>query len=759
MKIDEQKSLEIEVRRIANELWPSALGGGSDMFDGKERDGVFITEDSIHLIECTTSRSKAKAIQDVKKLTSLVKEMRKHHPDKAIKGFFITKSEPTADQRSVANNSEYSVYAISLEKFQARLIDVAQYRNCRDNYPFGSVRDPQTGQPFCSDEYIPVDLVNIKDESEIWKTTRIVDELVLGKRIIVVQGHYGAGKSMTLKEINSELFKKYESKELVTFPIYINLRDHQGQTNPVEAIERHARYIGFKNPEHLVRTWRAGYATIILDGFDEIAAFGWTGKTATLKDVRYRSMELLREFIRQKPSNSGLLIAGRINYFDSIKECENAFGISQFSSVLLNVGDFTETQVGEFLKRKGVALTIPSWVPSRALLLSYLVAKQVLPILASSEGAEATARGWEILITEISKREALIEAGLSPDTFREIFEKAACYTRRFQNGLGPIYQTDLEGIFAETCGYPPDERALVLLQRMPGLAPTDQQDGSRHFIDESLASVAKAGEVVRYIQNPYTHKFYSDCRQWQESLDSVGIESVSNRLEDENSSSFEEAILVAIRQDYSVLATDVLCSLNYLGYSWNRESVTYHDVIIPSIELKKELDWSNIRFKEVIFRELYLEELPEIGKSPVFNTCIVGKLYGCTDTSLLSPEIFQDCIIDGFEIPESTTSALLKIEIPIAARVGLTILKKLYLQAGNGRQENAFYRGLSTNEQRYVAPVLELFRQDQIAICSKRSGTNRVWQPVKSQFGRMRNILLNRAYSDPILAKLSSLLS
>ena len=35
------------------------------MIAGRERDGVFITEDCVHLVECTISRTKVKAKQDL----------------------------------------------------------------------------------------------------------------------------------------------------------------------------------------------------------------------------------------------------------------------------------------------------------------------------------------------------------------------------------------------------------------------------------------------------------------------------------------------------------------------------------------------------------------------------------------------------------------------------------------------------------------------------------------------------------------------
>jgi hypothetical protein len=49
---------EDEVRRIARLLWPTAEYGGAVIEDDRERDGVFINDEFIHLIECTMLRTK-----------------------------------------------------------------------------------------------------------------------------------------------------------------------------------------------------------------------------------------------------------------------------------------------------------------------------------------------------------------------------------------------------------------------------------------------------------------------------------------------------------------------------------------------------------------------------------------------------------------------------------------------------------------------------------------------------------------------------
>jgi len=117
-----QKEFEQNVREIAVRLFPSAIGGGSEIVDSCERDGIFITEDTIHIIEATVSRSKEKASNDGKKINKLIGSLQKKHPEKAVKGWFITKDEPTADQRSAIHKLNSAISALSFNRFQSKLI-------------------------------------------------------------------------------------------------------------------------------------------------------------------------------------------------------------------------------------------------------------------------------------------------------------------------------------------------------------------------------------------------------------------------------------------------------------------------------------------------------------------------------------------------------------------------------------------------------------------------------------------------------------
>ena len=136
---------ENEVRDIARHLWPSAAFSGSAREGGRERDGVFITDEMVHLIECTTSRRKDKAEQDTRKLESLSRNMQLHYPTKGVKGYFITLEEPTAEQRgAVRKLGAGYVVSVSFSQFRTQMIDSQSYLEARMQYPFGSMYDPET---------------------------------------------------------------------------------------------------------------------------------------------------------------------------------------------------------------------------------------------------------------------------------------------------------------------------------------------------------------------------------------------------------------------------------------------------------------------------------------------------------------------------------------------------------------------------------------------------------------------------------------
>ena len=89
------------------------------MRDGRERDGIFESEEFVQIVECTVSSKKQKAIDDFEKISKLVRQAEARQPHKFCKGWFITLNEPTADQRSVFAKAKGRIVAVSFDQFRS----------------------------------------------------------------------------------------------------------------------------------------------------------------------------------------------------------------------------------------------------------------------------------------------------------------------------------------------------------------------------------------------------------------------------------------------------------------------------------------------------------------------------------------------------------------------------------------------------------------------------------------------------------------
>ena len=252
-------------------------------------------------------------------------------------------------------------------------------------------------------------------------------------RTVVLLGDYGAGKSMTLREVYRELRSDYFRGQTSKFPVYLNLRDHYGQTDTAEVFTRHSRAIGFESPSHLVRAWRTGYVHLLIDGFDEVSTFSIQGLWHDLQNNRFRAMEAVRRLIREHPQNAGLLVAGRAHFFDNPNERHKALGLPS-NTVELSLSEFNEKQIETYLQRAGLSGSVPSWLPSRPLLVGYLAAKGLLNNILDKESISqpmGPAAGWDALLESVTDREAEIEAGIDGNTVRRILERTCNHSTIF----------------------------------------------------------------------------------------------------------------------------------------------------------------------------------------------------------------------------------------------------------------------------------------------------------------------------------------
>ena len=756
----ESQSFEDEVRRIARSLWQAAEYAGATIIDGRERDGVFETDECIHLIEATISRKKEKAQADLAKLAHLAAKLQKRTFTKAVRGWLVTRDEPTSDQRKTAEKYRPAITVLSFQQFQSQLIDSRVYLQARDDCIFGSVRDPATGAKDPSVDYIQL-LLSDAATGKLDNATNVVAAVQEGRRFAIL-GDYGAGKSMTLRWAYQELRNAHYRGKTSKFPVYVNLRDHHGQNDPTELIERHARTIGFPNPLHLVRAWRAGYIHLLLDGFDEITTLNIQGLWRKLQDNRYRAMEAVRRLVREHPQNAGLVIAGRAHFFDSTNERRRALGLTA-SFTELSLNEFTNDQVREYLQKIGLAGVVPRWLPSRPLLVAYLASRGLLSEFrsdhAKSEMESDPAIGWDTLLSRIANREAEIEAGIDGGTVRRILERLATKARRSPTGLGPLTPESITEAFREVCGYNPDERGMVLLQRLPGLGVHREDEGTRSFIDEDFVDACRAGDLVQFMENPFDMEG-SDLSTLECASGTLGIAVAARQCRARGYSS--RKINAAIARAAQVAAGYLTCDLVRVALECDVEiekPVFVRDIFVSDLDLPEWMgDLSRVHFEECFFGRIEIDGDVQIERLPRFRGCFIGELDGRISRQDLPAGVFDErCNIESFAATAATTNAVMALDLPLGTRVLITVLKKLFQRRGAGRRENALFRGLDHEARRVVADVLRLVQHEGIAAASRR-GEDTVWLPDRSSMRRVGRILAApNSQDDPLLKAVADL--
>jgi energy-coupling factor transporter ATP-binding protein EcfA2 len=757
--VDQEVLFEQEVLRVARALWAKdSPYQGSVLLDGAERDGVFVGSDLVAVVEATVSKKLDKAKKDGDKLKAACEKLARQHPMKAVKGYFVTKEEPTAEQRQYIDKLKAGIVACSFAQLRSQLINSREYLTVRDRYPFGSARNPATGDPIDLGSYIPLGLLEpgTSASRRALNVSDIAGRIEKGEATVLL-GDFGAGKSMTVREVHRLLRDRHLNDASKPFPVTLNLRDHQGQKDPDEALRRHAQTVGFDEGTKLVRAWRAGEVHLLLDGFDEIATSGWLGQAPNLRTVRQRSVELIRKFVDQSPKTVGLLVTGREHLFDSVREMTTSLGLSDRNPLVLRTDEFSDDQVASYLEHMGWTGSLPDWLPPRPLLLGYLAASGSIESVIGATGVSAP-EGWDILLGRICDREAKIELGLDGGTVRRLLERLATLARSRGDGLGPLRPDDLRDTFAQICGYSPDEGSYVIIQRMPGLGVLDPVDGSRHFVDVALADAARAGDLVRLIEAG------GELTEADLNLGSIapigelGL-GVAELQATRAAMDATHATAAAVRLDRATsndaFVLDCLMLTLRLGPRSKLPNVTVRDLTVPVLRIRDvEADIDGLRFESCLFGELDLTEYDGNHLLPIFSSCMFELVLGAGSPDALPPGHFLESTFEVFDASTKTTRGILAMPgLSDRQKVVLTVLKKVYLQAGGGRRENALVRGLDNGQRALVNGVLDDLVSAGLLVRG-RAGNYTIFSSVRGQASRVRTLLGTGASSnDPILAR------
>jgi hypothetical protein len=751
---EDEVHFEAEVLRVARALWAKDKPfQGSMMLQGAERDGVFVGDDLIAVVEATVSRRVDKAQKDGDKLKQACERLAKQNPLKAVKGYFVTREEPTAEQRQYIDRLKAGVVACSFAQLRSLLINSREYLTVRANYAFGSARNLETGEAANLDDYVPIGLIEMADNGarKSHSVSQIVDRISKGSTTVLL-GDFGAGKSMTMREVHNGLASKHLKDASLPFPVTLNLRDHQGQRDPDEAIRRHCQTIGYEDSTKLVRAWRAGQVHILLDGFDEIATTGWLGQAVNLRDIRRKSVELIRKFVDQTPSSGGLFVTGRRHLFDSVAEMKNALGISSKAPLVLSTDEFTESQVFDYLASRGWDGSLPNWLPPRPLLLGYLSTSGSIERVIGDGSQVGAAEGWDALLEKICEREAKIELGLDGGTVRQVLERLATIARDRGDGLGPVLPSDLADAFEQVCGYSPDEGSYVIVQRMPGLGVLDPVDGSRHFVDSALADAARAGDVVRYVHSSGADFPFDSVQGSAVPMGELGL-SVAEFQSDRAGITSAHAASMASRLEKtgksSAVVLDVARLALLLGPKQTFPALRFEALNIQTMTFADaEADLSALHFENCLIETLDLTEYDGNHALPTFSNCLFGTVLGSGGIDALPSGHFSDCSFEAFDPSSKTTRGILAMPgLSSRQKVMLSVLKKVYLQAGGGRREGALSRGLDANQKLLVPEVLTMLVSAGLLVRGK-SGANVIFNAVRGPAPRVRRMIEAGASSD-----------
>jgi hypothetical protein len=274
-------SFEAEVRRIAEAVWNLPSGHCQPMHYPndpvvREIDGIARLRDVTHLLMVTTSTRLDKVKDDCKKLQSAETIERTKAP--AVSKWLITQTQ--LDAQHVEFARKQNVQVLTLGQFQRRFFDSARYLTLRARSAFGSARDPVTDSISIQDDaYVALPMRisvdnSIKPGAHAGKRITL-DQIagrIRGGELIVLRAPFGAGKSLTTRELFKRLASTHSQDPSQPIPLSLNLREHWGEDHSDEILERHARTIGYASREDLVVAWRAGMCSLLLDGFDEVAA-------------------------------------------------------------------------------------------------------------------------------------------------------------------------------------------------------------------------------------------------------------------------------------------------------------------------------------------------------------------------------------------------------------------------------------------------------------------------------------------------------
>jgi hypothetical protein len=758
------REFEDEVRRVADALFdlPAGACKPENYTKGRttvEVDGVARSRGIVHLIMATTSTKLDKVHEDVERLE--IADAKERQRGCATGKWLVVEKPPEAPHVTEARKS--GVTLLTLAQFRERFFDGSVYLSRRGKAPFGSSRDIATGNVILSaDEFIEPPLVEIGAKREL-ALGDLVSRLLRGE-VVVLLGPFGCGKSLTVRELWYRLAERYGAEPHSPVPIALNLREHWGALYADEILSRHARSIGLPHELNLVAAWRAEMVLPLVDGFDEVASQGVLvlGDLRFLRQNRWDALRGVRDLISQSSPSVGLLLAGRDHYFDDRSELMHSLGLDARKVSYVRVEEFDDARAKKYLVRRGVAATLPDWLPRRPLLLGYLAAKEgLLDRVLSIDGREGQAAAWGNFLDLICAREAALnKAAMDHETLCRVMGRLALMVRSSASGDGPISPSMLAQAYTDVTEQVPGDAVIMQLQRLPGLTERGSTGESRSFIDrdllDTLQGVAVASELVNAASTGARgHSVRLDDRAWYDPLRSLGCGVAVLHF---RKSGWTLGGVCDFLGKYS--STQFGADLLQIALTWAAEdgvTLELHGVGFTGVHVGT-VDLDEVAVCDVTFADCVVDSL-EVGAFAAASRvtildCVIGRIVGVASADRLPPGV---ALAGAVEVQEyetlQTTDAIVRLDVEDSIKALFSALRRLFRQRGAGRVAGAFARGVPPEVRKYVEPVLHLLVREGIAWQQKD-----VYHPVWSQ-ARRANAMLDSpgASEDPLIARVKAM--
>lgn len=275
-------------------------------------------------------------------------------------------------------------------------------------------------------------------------------------------------------------------------------------------------------------------------------------------------------------------------------------------------------------------------------------------------------------------------------------------------------------------------------------------------MDIEFADACRAGDFVRYCQDPFGAQHSKKLSGTRNVIGNTGIAVAAVILEKStfNQGKFTAAIKALDRingGNIGATPADLMQLALKLDFSIS-DPIKVSKLLVDRLELDASRPgMENITFVDCYFNTLEIALSVASGSCPLFKGCLIQELDGRISQKDLPAGRFEDTYVEAFLSSAGTTSATLDLDIPIGAKVLVTILKKLFVQSMSGRKENALYRGLDSAHQAKVSPVLALLKSHSLVLKSDRPG-DPIWIPVRRLRSRVLSIIASPSIStDPVI--------